>query len=334
MKVAILEASHWHVPLYLDALDADDDISVVAVSDSENWRGPEIAARFDARLFAGWRALLEKEQPDFVFAFGPHTDMPDIARTLFDRGIPFAIEKPAGTHADTVRDLAAQAKARAHFVSVPLIFGFSDLLGAFRGFAGGEASWQHLSFRFIAGPVDRYLDNHCAWMLKRDVAGGGCTINLAVHFIDLFQRLTGTDVASVSARMIENRAIADVELYSLLSLENAAGQVCSIETGYTFPRGFKAQREFTFSLSSDTHYLQGRDNVLRCTPRDRSLVQDIAIDFETDRFYATFVRRTLDDYRAGRPPFADLDEMARIMAVIDAAYASHAQGGAPVAPVR
>lgn len=45
MRVALLEASHWHVSLYLNSLEANG-IDVVAVSDSEELKGQEIAARF------------------------------------------------------------------------------------------------------------------------------------------------------------------------------------------------------------------------------------------------------------------------------------------------
>ena len=55
MKVALLEASHWHVPLYLDALEAPG-IEVVALSDAEQVKGEAIAARFGCKhLLVGQR---------------------------------------------------------------------------------------------------------------------------------------------------------------------------------------------------------------------------------------------------------------------------------------
>jgi hypothetical protein len=50
MKVALLEASHWHVPLYLDPLEALG-IEVVAVSDAEQVQGEAVAARYGSRLY-------------------------------------------------------------------------------------------------------------------------------------------------------------------------------------------------------------------------------------------------------------------------------------------
>lgn len=50
-----------------------------------------------------------------------------------------------------------------------------------------------------------------------------------------------------------------------------------------------------------------------------------------DPLYAEFVTRTLCDVVAGRPPVAGLEDAARIMHVLDAAYSSARQGGASVA---
>jgi hypothetical protein len=41
MRIALLEASHWHVPLYLGALEAPG-IDVVAISDAENVQGGQL----------------------------------------------------------------------------------------------------------------------------------------------------------------------------------------------------------------------------------------------------------------------------------------------------
>lgn len=55
MKIAIIEASHWHVPLYLDALEMHQVARVTAVSDETSMRGPQLAARFGAAHYVDWR---------------------------------------------------------------------------------------------------------------------------------------------------------------------------------------------------------------------------------------------------------------------------------------
>ncbi len=332
MKIAIVEASHWHVPLYLDALEAEESVEVLAVSDAQQARGPAVARRFGARSYAHWQELLRSEAPDFVFAFGRHDEMPAIAGTLIELGLPFAVEKPAGLTAMEVRDLAARAAEREAFAAVPLIFGFGDLLPGLESLSGVKsAQWQHLSFRFIAGPVERYRDDHCPWMLERQHAGGGCAINLAVHFIDLVLRLTGQEIRTVAAQMIEDPDLGDVEIFSQLTMRTESGAICTVETGYTYPGGAQERREFSFSLASRDSYLRSCESGLRYVPRDGSPLRTVDISLDTDAYYAEFVRRTLRDFRAGRAaPFAGLADMARVMDVLDCAYDSYRRGGEPV----
>ncbi|MGF6509431.1 Gfo/Idh/MocA family oxidoreductase [Paraburkholderia sp. 32] len=101
MKVALLEASHWHVPLYLDALEAPG-IQVVAVSDAEQVKGQAIAARFRSTLYSSAYELLEREDVDFAFVFGRHSEMPTLAEAVIERKIPFALEKPCGVNMSQV----------------------------------------------------------------------------------------------------------------------------------------------------------------------------------------------------------------------------------------
>jgi hypothetical protein len=68
MRVALLEASHWHVPLYLDSLD--------------ELKGQGIAARFGSTMYSSSSELLDREEVDFAFAFGRHSEMPALAEAL------------------------------------------------------------------------------------------------------------------------------------------------------------------------------------------------------------------------------------------------------------
>lgn len=125
MRVAILEASHWHVPLYLDALETPR-LEVVAVSDLERNRGKAIADRFGARLYTRCEELLERESVDFAFAFGRHTTMPRIGEAPISRNVPFAQEKPCALRAADVARLHDLARTANVYVAVPFIPRLSD----------------------------------------------------------------------------------------------------------------------------------------------------------------------------------------------------------------
>ena len=218
MKVALLEASHWHVPLYLDPLETTG-IEVVAVSDAEQARGPAIAARFGSTLYSSSRDLLDREQFDFAFVFGRHSEMPSLAEALIARKTPFALEKPCGVSMSQVTRLRRLAEEANVYCAIPFIFRMSDLLAALRDAEGSiPANFNYMSFRFIVGSPERYKAAGAGWATDPVFSGGGSTINVATHFIDLFRLLTGKEIARVSATMHSRTHRGAVEDYSLLTM--------------------------------------------------------------------------------------------------------------------
>src|SRR5436309_251770 len=66
------------------------------------------------------------------------------------------------------------------------------------------------------------------------LSGGGCTINLSPHFLDLALALMGPDV-TVDQAVMSNAAWHErIEDYSCITLARGADR-CVIETGYLFP---------------------------------------------------------------------------------------------------
>ena len=188
MRIAILEISHWHVPLYLPAF-TELGITPVAVSDEQPGYAERFAGQYSGcRPYVDYVELLEKERPDFVFAFGRYRLQPAIATQLLERRIPFVIEKPLGTDASQFNRLISLAKQNDVFVAIPLTnraAPFSQAVMELRA-SGRMGQIRHGHFRYAGGPVQRYVDSGCPWMLKAEESGGGALRNLGVHYADLF----------------------------------------------------------------------------------------------------------------------------------------------------
>lgn len=328
MRIALLGASHWHVPLYLEALERSG-ARVVAVSDREAGRGVYVARRFGCPCCASDEALLAEHQFDFAFVFARHVDLASLGAMLVERRIPFAMEKPCGINAAEVAALRVRAERAGLYVAVPFILRKGDLLRRIREAEGDRSRLHHAAFRFIAGPLARYRETS-AWMFDRSQAGGGCTINLGVHFIDLFVQLTGQPVAAVRAVMGNRSQGAEVEDHSVLLLTAADGTEGVVEIGYTFPGGAPEPREFSFSISSDAGYYRAAAGGVSFVRRDAPALGAgvLAASLDTDALYGDFVARVLADVQAGAAPLAGLADAEAVMRVIDAAYASAREGGA------
>src|SRR6516165_6830055 len=126
-RVAVTEVSHWHSvndASYLSIL-RDLGCDIVGVSDRSPLIAGERAQRFGGTPFTDYRQMIEATKPEFVIALGRHCDMPEIFRFLVGAGVPFMMEKPWGTDADTVADLARLAAAHGSWVSVPFMSRYS-----------------------------------------------------------------------------------------------------------------------------------------------------------------------------------------------------------------
>jgi predicted dehydrogenase len=260
--------------------------------------------------------LLAANAVELAFVFGRHAEMPRLAETLIRRHIPFSIEKPCGRTAEEVRRLREYAAAEGVFVAVPLWSRISDLLAEIRvlGEGGGATRFDHIAIRFIAGPPSRYEAAGAAWMLDPEVAGGGCLINLAAHLIDLCLLMLGADVAHVHGRSSHRGFGAAVEDYFLLLMATADGGVATVETGYTFPMTDTEQREFSFSMSSATHYVRSTADGIRIYERlRRAPAREKKIRLDADVYYSPYVERVVSDLRRGAQPVAGLREAEAVM---------------------
>src|SRR4051794_27470646 len=200
MKIAIFDVSHWHFPLYVPALQ-DRGIEVVGISDTASFAGPRFASQLNCKLHQSSDALFD-EDFDFALVFSRHSEMAGLAERLIARGTPFLIEKPCGLNLEEVRRIRLLAEDRGVFVSVPFILRVSDLAARLSRAEGlTPDGYQHLSFRFIVGPVARYERAGCGWMLDKRQAGGGAMLNVGVHFIDLISSLTNAPITHVCAAM-------------------------------------------------------------------------------------------------------------------------------------
>lgn len=335
MRLALIEANHWHVPLYLDAIERSG-ARLVATCDSTGQTGTEFTRRFGSRSYPDLASLLSSEKLDYAFVFGRHLDMPSLADQMIAQRIPFMLEKPCGVRSSEVVRIARAAEAAGLHVAIPFIFRLSDLGRALlEGHAAAPSGIDHASFRFLAGPPQRYLKAGVPWMLDEPVSGGGPLINVGIHFVDLFRQLARDEIVSVSAEKTQHINGLSIEDFIAVRMSTRSGRIGTLECGYTFPSEPACQRELTVSVRSPCgiHYSAGEGLAFR-TWRDGIIQASTAsLRLETDIYYADVVEQCLATATSGEPPFAGLEDVAAAMRIIEAAYASANRSGAPVSLV-
>jgi predicted dehydrogenase len=317
LRIGLVGVGHWHLPNYLNGLLALPDVRVVAVSDPDRDVARSVADRLGARSAADVGDLADRREVDFVFALGRHCDMAAEGRLLVEAGIPFAMEKPCGLNLAEVADLEARAAAHGTFAAVPFVWRQTEFMDVVRDLIGRER-FEYLSLRIVSGHPDRYPRSGNAWMLDPALSGGGSTINLAVHLIDLYRMLTDTDEPEVRAAFMSNEAFGlPVEDWSAIVLATP-DSYCVAETGFLFPAP-TGTYDARFTIKTGRHYIMTdpTTTVILDQKGGRVIADTPAANEPT---YARFVADVLDRFRHGAAPLAGLGDMRSVMAAVSRAY--------------
>lgn len=329
MRIAFTGVSHWHAPMYYVPATRLPRVEIVGVEDPDPRVAETVGRELNVTGFTDHRELVAKTRPDLVFVFGRHCDMPDVAGALIDEGVPFIVEKPGGLTAAQVAAVRDRARAKGVYAGTGFNFRVSDFFRRVTEVVGDHPV-THASFRYIAGGPYRYRQAGCAWMLDPAQSGGGSTINLSVHFIDMFRALTRTRPAEVAALLGNFTWQLPIEDYSSMILR-APSSVCTIETGYTFPAAHHGVFDLRFSIRTTRHYIIARsDNVLEIRRAGDGQLEACQTEMSNMHWYPTFVTESIDRFAKGQPPVVGLDDLVAVMQVVDAAFASNRRGGVPV----
>ena len=319
MRVAMIEVGHWHSSMHLRSFRLAG-AQIVGVSDQDLEAAQEFAKEVGCPGFADYRELLEHTGPDFCMVMGRHADMPAIAETLLEAGIPFAIEKPIGTSAEDLVPLVNLARQRGAFVAVPFTGRYSPLWTWLDRLeqSGRLGLRSHAYFRIINGPPSRYELDGVGWMLDPAISGGGCLRNLGIHTVDAFLRFVGGEEIEVVSAVMTTRVYGTaVEEMGAALLHSESGIICTIEAGYSYASMTSGDYEARVSTANCT--IIDRADSLQIATLDDNRIQMLAVPGPGER-YDRFGADTLERLRSGRPPVATIEDCYRAMRVIDEIY--------------
>jgi predicted dehydrogenase len=321
IRIAAVEVSHWHAlndAAYLRHLVAMPDVELVAIQDSD----AGIVARRAAELggpptFTDYRNMLATTRPDFVVALGRHRQMAGIAHDLLDLGYPFLMEKPMGIDAAEVEAVAAKAARLAAFVAVPLAQRYGPFAVRARELiaAGRFGPLSHIYVRINRPGPARYLAWDCAWMLDPAEAGGGCLRNLGPHGFDMFLHLTGEDAQVTGAQLSRRAHDRAVEDYASVMLRSASGILGTVEVGNGFPRN---GTDGEWKIAGRDAILTMKDGVMKLATAQGD--ETLPGGDVTSPYFIT-VRDALDHWQRGAAPPIGVHDCARVVRLIDQAYA-------------
>ncbi len=310
MKIGLIEISHWHASMYIEYLIKLNQ-EIVAISDKNVEIAREWSKKIGCRYYKDYNEMLEKEKLDFAFSFGKHVEMPRIIRKLIEKGIPFVTEKPAGIRYNDVLKLAKEANRKGLYAGVAFAMRVSQWVQKVKSLLNEIGKGRYFYFRYITGPPSRYIKWKCPWMLKKEEAGGGCLINLGVHFIDLLHYITNEEFDLVTAIISNRNYKLEIEDYALLVLKSDTSTYGVIEVAYT-P---SSSVETYYSLIAEKGVVHVRKSEMKISTEDKTEVQKLE-----DNHYFKFVEITLERFEKNENPIATLYDVAKALKIVNKVY--------------
>lgn len=239
LRVAAIDVSHWHARYDAAWLPVFRDLGAtfVGMSDENARIAADRASEFGGKAYNDYRAMVEETKPDFVVAMGRHVDMPERFRFLVAQGVPFLMEKPWGTDAETVNGLVDLAEKKGAWAMVPYSSRYiAWTIKAKQMIEAGEfGTISHIQFRSMRSRQRRYETWFCEWMYERKAAGGGVLINIGGHGFDVARYLTGEEPEVISAVTSNEVDGLEVEEYALATMRTPSGIIINNEIGYLMP---------------------------------------------------------------------------------------------------
>ena len=315
LKVAFLEANHWHLRPHLAAVKESGDVKLVALS-GKGMMPEEVSKSVGVPLYDNNQELLDKESVDFVYIFGMANQTPSVIKGVVERGIPFIAEKPCGTHSEDLLPVLAEIKKKGAINSVPFGRRFAPPVVRYRDmmYESAKKGQMHFIFRYISDTPQRYVDMGCSWGLDPEKGGGGCLINLGGHFVDLVRYITHEEIVSVKAALNYKMFDTPVDDYATMLLTTANGNTATVEVGFSKP-GVPYE---LYCMTGTGFYISGESTKdFTCTRSDGSCE---TFDFPRSDYYEECLADMVAAVRGEKKPLVSLEDGYESLKVINKAY--------------
>jgi predicted dehydrogenase len=220
-------------PYHLEAyLGLPQDCRVVALADIVAEKGPKAAQRFglEVACFDSHRKLLEEADVDLVDVCTPPSTHAEIAIDALDSGRHVLVEKPMAASLEECDAMLLAQRRSGKLLSVIAQNRFrTEMMRLKRllssGLAGKVLHAQVDSFWWRGA---NYYD--LWWRGTWEGEGGGCTLNHAVHHVDLLLWMMGApaEVRAIMGNLAhDNSEVEDLSAALLRFPDGALGQLTS-----------------------------------------------------------------------------------------------------------
>ncbi len=362
VRIGVFGTSWWADAMYLPAMATHPRAELAAICGRRPGPAREMAERWS---IPAWytdpeRMLAEADLDAVVVATANDTHHP-LTMASLAAGKHVLLEKPVGLDAAEAAEMAELARQRGAITLVPFTYRYMPMLQWLRrliddGYVGTP---HQICCRYF---TSFGMDGEYAWRFDREFAGSGIIGDLGSHLVHLARWLIDDAeerVSAVSTRFVERGPRPDGTPYE--PLEDTAVLTVRYRSGaigvlHTSANCWEGSVEFGQLQEFDVHGDRGTLHA-RCdwgevqevrgsrvggpVPEVLPIPDDLWGDLrrrpvsdtyrDVFRTSSAMTRGWIDAVADGTPVQPDLDEGLAVQRVLDAAVASAAAGGCPIA---
>ncbi len=246
VKVGLVtNATGAHVGAYLNALRDTKACSAVAIADPDNrWvdsarkvLGPKLTA-----VYRDAKAMLAKEQPALAMVTMEAKTAPAAINGALEAGCHVFAEKPACLSAKEFAPLINKADSKHRHVMLALANRLNpEFIAARQLIADGAIGKIYGVDAHLVADQTRLTNAgfRAQWYAQKKRAGGGHLVWLGIHWLDLIQNLTATEITEVNGFIanVGGQPI-DIEDSATATLRFDNGTLGTFTSGYYLKRGY------------------------------------------------------------------------------------------------
>jgi predicted dehydrogenase len=239
-SIALDGLSHPHSEMYLETLEAlDEVIGVVVVDPDDEIRRTAAAQTSKLRgSYEDLEAALEHPDVTHVLIALPNDRTPAALVSAIEAGKGVFTEKPGARSAAEFEPVLSALARRPVPFTIAYLNRWSPQVRQIRELyrAGAIGRLTSVELRMVTTQVG--MRNPGSWLFQREVAGGGVLAWLACHWLDALRFVTGEEIVRVQAELATTGGQPiDVEDTAAVAFRTAGGAVGSLHAGYVLAVG-------------------------------------------------------------------------------------------------
>ncbi len=315
IKIGIISFEHMHGLSYTNALTAIDGVEIVGIADDNEFRGTQMASRFNTKHYNDYHDLLKTDVDGVIICTNNKLHC-QVSVDAANAKKHILVEKPFAISAEDAQMMLEAAKKNDVKImnAFPVRFN-PNVIEAKRMIDNGEIGDILCMTGINHGKIPS------GWFLDKNLSGGGGVMDHTVHLADIMRWYTGSEFKSVyceSGDLIHNKGIDDC---GIVNAEFENGVFVTIDCSWAHHSNYTIWPQVDLQIIGTKGALDVKafGQIERVVDAQNNIIQDVVFSEDGDE---GLIREFVDVCKTGREPNASGYDGARAMDVAIAAYES------------